>query len=832
MASSTMHTLDLNGTWKLRWSDGQRHRTEQAETGPLDLRWIDATVPGEVHLEAMKQGWIGDPAVGTNVLAARWVEECWWTYRRMFHLDAVPVGRAWLVFEQLDYAARIKLNGLEIGRHANVFYPCRIDVTGKLRAGENVLLIHLDPGLFGVSDKPSQDWWHWPDQILNKRHWQRKPQCQFGWDWAPRLINCGITRPVRLEWTDAPARPDQFVVLATVSHDHTNGHVRARWFVEGLTTVAAPRAARLKVELAELGISREADVEIPQGLAPVELAFDVPNPELWWPVGHGAQKRYAVRASLSIDGVTIAQAEKHVGFRRVRIIEDAHPQVGRYFNLEINGRRIFCKGGNWVPADFIFSRIDRARYEPLIALALEQHFNFLRVWGGGLYEADEFYDLCDERGILVWQEFIFACSRYPTHDQGFFEDVKREAAYNVRRLASHPSLVVWCGNNEIEWGDWDWDYGHKGVITPDHGFFHIALPRLVQQEDGTRPFHPSSPYSPDRQHPNSDHLGDQHPWSVGFFNTDFRHYRNMYCRFPDEGGMLGPTSLPTVRACVEGSGDRAPLSFAWQVHDNSCITWTQPSVFDAWVRDASGREPSELSLEEMTYFGGLLQGEALKEYVENFRRRKFDSGAAVFWMFNDYWPATRSWTTVDYYLRRTPSFHPVRRAMAPVHVVLAQEGADVVAFGVNDTPKAVEAEMQFGVFALSGKLPLDRRARVTLQPNASTRLASFPLAEWPDHRSAAAFAVMRDAGGELIARNRLFLAPFQELHWPPAEVTADINSGVATFRSATFAWSVCLDLGGELPLADNFFDLYPGMPYAIRWPHRAPPRVLHVGNRA
>jgi beta-mannosidase len=826
-------TLDLNGTWKLRWSDGQRHRTEQAEIDPPEFdsnRWIDATVPGEVHLEAMKQGWIADPAVGTNVLAARWVEECWWTYRRTFTIDSPPGARAWLVFDQLDYGAVVRLNGVEIGRHANVFYPCRIDVTGKLRAGENVLLVTLDPGLFGVSDRPAQDWWHWPDQILNKRHWQRKPQCQFGWDWAPRLINCGITRSVRLEWTDAPARAraDQFVPLVTLSPDLKHGHVRARWFVEGLGHQAV--AATLRVEMPELGITRDADAEVRPGLNPVELAFDVNDPEPWWPVGQGPQKLYAMRATLEVDGKPIATVEKQVGFRHVRIIDNPHPEMGRYFNLEINGRRIFAKGGNWVPADFIFARIDRERYEKLIDLALEQNFNFLRVWGGGLYEADEFYELCDRRGILVWQEFIFACSRYPLHEQPFFEDVKREAAWNVRRLAGRPSLVVWCGNNEIEWGDWDWDYGHKGVITPDHGFFHIALPRLVQQEDGTRPFHPSSPFSPDRQHPNSDHVGDQHPWSVGFFNTDFRQYRNMYCRYPDEGGMLGPTALPTVRACVAGTADERPLSFAWQVHDNSCITWTQPSVFDQWLRDLTGRDARDLSLEEAVYFGGLLQAEALKEYVENFRRRMFDSGAAVFWMFNDYWPATRSWTTVDYSLRRTPSFHPVRRAMAPVHVVLAQEGAEVVAFGINDTTEAVEADLQLGVFEFTGDVPVERRGRGTLPPNTSTRLASFPLSDWSNPESSAAFAVLR-RGDQMIARNRLMLPPVKELRWPKsAEVKVDVADGVATFRSATFAWNVCLDLDGEQPLADNFFDVYPEMPYRLPWPFDHPPRALYVAS--
>jgi beta-mannosidase len=682
-------SIDLNGTWKLRWSDGQRGRTEYAARDVIveDDRWMDAQVPGEVHLDLVKAGMIADPYVGTNVLAARWVEECWWSYRRMFELNEVPPGRAWLVFEGLDLNAIILLNGKEVGRHANTFYPCRVDVTGKLRAGTNTLVVHLDSGLWGAADKPSQDWWHWPDQILNKRHWMRKPQCQFGWDWSHRLINVGMFKPVRLEWTDAPARVDQLVPLVEVAPDLQSATVRVRWFVEGLEP--EKRAARLRIEMPEAGVSVDADVEVRPGLHACEAVVKVDRPRLWWPVGHGEQALYELRASLEIDGKEIGCRQASVGFRRVQFDQAPHPDRGRYFNLEVNGRKIFVKGSNFVPADMIFARIDRARYETLTNLALESNFNFLRVWGGGLYEADAFYEMCDAKGLLVWQEFIFACSRYPTTDQAFYEDVQREATWNVRRLASHPSLIAWCGNNEIEWGDWDWDYGRTGVIMPDHAFFHITLPRLVAREDPTRYYQPSSPFSPDRMPPNSDHAGDQHPWSIGFFANDFRKYREMTCRFASEGGILGPTSLLTMRACLPEPAQQTVLSFAWQVHDNSVATWTEPSAPDEMIRQWVGKEPRELSIEQFAYWAGLVQGEGLREYVENFRRRMFDSGAAIFWMFNDCWPATRSWTTVDYHLRRTPAFHAVRRAMAPIHLVVAQDAEEIVVFGINDTTAPV-----------------------------------------------------------------------------------------------------------------------------------------------
>ena len=703
-----MQSLDLNGTWLVRWTDFQRGRTEHANRDTIDrARYLEAQVPGEVHLDLVRADLLDDPADGVNVLKARWVEEQVWSYRREFEApaDALADGvRAWLHFDRLDLAAVVVLNGVEVGRHCNTFYPCRVEVTGKLRPGANVLTV------------------------------------------------------------------------------------------------------------------------------PVEVTLQVPNPPLWWPVGHGPQTLHTLRATLRSGDTQIAKRDAAIGFRHVHIRQDPHPSSGRFFVLEVNGRPIFCKGGNFVPADLITQRIDRDRYDRLTDLALEQNFNFLRVWGGGLYESDDFFERCDRKGILVWQEFVFACSKYPVHDEQFHDDVRREARFNVHRLASHPSLVIWCGNNEMQWGAWGWNFD-RGVVHPDMGLFHVTLPRVMAEEDPTRYYQPSSPYSPDFKFPNSDDSGDQHPWTIGFLDTDFRKYRDMICRFPNEGGILGPTSLPTVQRCLTPGprGDAAVQGFAWQVHDNSVDSWAEPSPVDEMLRLWLGRDVRKMSLEQAVYWSGLVQGEGLREYVDNFRRRMFDSASAIFWMYNDTWPATRSWTTVDCDLRKTPAFHPVRRAMQPVSVVTAQVGDEAVVFGVNDTPEPVEAELSYGVMRLAGDHPVDKTLRVTLAANAATGLASFPMLQWTDPASSVAFALLR-RGEDVIARHRLFLPLFKEVAWPAADVRVTVERGRATFRCESFAWGVCLDLDGELPLADNFFDVWPGVPHVIDWPHAQPPRVLFVGN--
>ena len=820
-------TLDLNGTWKVRWSDGTRGRPEFANREQVDSdRYIDAQVPGEIHLDVWKAGWIPNPYEGAQCLAARWVEECVWSYRRHFTAPAESLrGRAWLVFEGLDLAATIVLNGEEVAKHRNSFYPCRVEVTGKLRKGRNLLTVHIESGLFDVADKLLGGYEVALNQRLHKRHWLRKPQCQFGWDWSTRLINVGIHKSVRLEWTNGVLRMDRTVPLADVSSDLKTGTLRVRQFVENPGRRAI--RGRMRIEIPDAGIRQWADVLLQPGLQPCEATVEVRNPRLWWPVGHGPQNLYTVRVTITAGGDTLGSTVATVGFRRVRVNQDPHPAGGRYFNFEINGKKIFVKGANFVPADMIFARIDRERYDRLTDLALEAHFNFLRVWGGGLYESDDFYELCDRKGILVWQEFIYACGKYPMTDQTFFDDVKAEAVFNIRRLASHPSLIAWCGNNEMEQASWDWGYD-RGVVLPDHAFFHMTLPRLLANEDPARYYQPSSPYSPDGLHPTRDDVGDQHPWSIGFSNVDFRGYRKMNCRFPNEGGFLGPTSRPTLYACLP-EGQRKVGSFAWQVHDNSVDSWGEPSYAHQILSTWLGRDIKNLSLDEFIYWGGLLQGEALREYCDNFRRRMFDTGGAVFWMYNDCWPATRSWTLVDYALRRTPSFAPVRRALAPVSVVLAEEGEDVVVFGINETARVLEADLRYGVFRLAGGFPIDRCIPVRLAPNASTRLASFRKREWKHPNASAAFARL-SRNEKLIARNRLILPLFKELKWPRANVRVHVRNGRAVFQSDGFAWGVCLDLDGQRALPDNFFDVWPGVPYSIPWKSKTAPKVIRVGN--
>ncbi len=824
-------SIDLTGTWQLRWNDGERgERPKRVLAGDVDWRraW-PAMVPGSVHETLLEHGVIPDPAIGTNVLSCRWVEETVWYYRRTFTLPRLRKGeRAWLLFETLDLAATISLNGSVIGTHANAFHPCRVEATAALREGENELVVEVESGLYHAMTRSSEGWGLRLNHRLTKSNWLRKTQSQFGWDWSPRLVNVGIPGNVSLEISSG-IRCDGVVVLADLSADLSHGTVTAKMIAENLTSVEC--RAELRVRIKKSGGKCCVPVILKPGMNALEAQLPVANPKLWWPVGHGQPNRYEVTIELIVKGKVEASSSRSVGFRHVRINQESHPEKGRYFILEINSKPIFCKGANYVPADLILSRVNRDRHAVLIDRALEANCNFLRVWGGGVYESDDFYDLCDAHGILVWQDFIFACGKYPTTDEAFLADVTREATHQVRRLAHHPSLIAWCGNNEIEWGDWEWDY-HEGVAYPDYALYHLVLPRLLKTEDPGRYYQPSSPFSPDGESPNADHMGDQHPWSLGFGDNDFRKYREMICRFPNEGGILGSNSLPATRECFGGAVEKIG-SFAWEVHDNSVTSWDNIPAYspDGMIEEWFGKPISAMSIEDYVYWAGVLQGAGLSEYIKNFRWRMFDSSAAVFWMFNDMWPCTRSWTIVDWKQRRNPAFWPVRRAFAPISVVVTREDKAIRIFGINEGPETT-VRLRYGILALAGTYPLDTTLPVTLPANTSTLLAEFPSARWDKLgiKTHLAFAILSNAACEL-ARDTLILPLFREMRWPKAKVQVTRRSGNVIFTSDTFAWRVCLDLDGEHALPDNFFDVYPGIPTVLPWPtNLGKPKILRIGN--
>ncbi|NLO73906.1 MAG: hypothetical protein GX100_07350, partial [candidate division WS1 bacterium] len=630
-------------------------------------------------------GLLEDPYFGLNSLRARWIEEQFWVYRHTFTVPAEAAAQhAWLVFQRLEFQTRVWLNGEEIGQHANAHTPARLEVTGKLQPGENSLVVRVSSGMHELSEKSAEAYVTSEIDFLTKRHWQRRPQYQFGWDWNPRLANLGILGDVTLEWRDTP-RLDEVTVFALPSEDLARATMVVRVSVEGLTET--PVTGMLRARIAETGQEVSQEVELAPGLSRHEVALEMENPRLWWPVGHGEQFLYTVEVNLESGGET-QSLTRRTGVRRVLIDQSPHPVEGRYFILKVNNRPLFCKGGNWCPADALYSTMTPERYRELACLAAAANFNMLRIWGGALLADHALLEACDELGLMVWHDLLFACAQYPGDDPQFRAEVRREVTWALRDMAHHPSLVAWCGNNEIEWGDWGWGYAHQPKANPHYPIFHLDLPRIALAEAPHVAYWISSPYSPDYKFPNDPTVGDQHPWSVSMGSEPaaaFWKYREFVDRFPNEGGVIGASSPATLRSFLPDN-EQYLWSPSWDHHDNPfAARGPQPGLLGyayGNVEEWTGLNPENLGLDDYAFASGLIQAEGLVEYISNYRRRMFSSASAIFWSYNDSWPCTHNWSIVDYYRRRHLAYHPVRRAFQPVTVVVASEGDTVAVFGV------------------------------------------------------------------------------------------------------------------------------------------------------
>jgi len=827
--------LNLSGKWKVTWNDGI-HGSDGVEAyssnNPLNdtSRYMDVDVPMDLNLAMQKKGMIGDLNYGINYLSARWVSSQYWQYYKQFEVPGEALNKSvWLKFDRLDYSAKIYLNGQPIGKHDNAFIPCMIDVTGKLKEGINILTVAIESGLYEVANKNLYDYNMAISVHLNKRHWLRKPQYQFGWDWNPQLINVGITGDVSLIWRDE-ARLDNIVPWIKMTDDLLSADITIRTFIEG-----AKDENRLTIEvtLVEMGQKVSGQIVASKGIKPYELKMKVNRPKLWWPAGQGAPNLYSLRVEVKKDGKVIDSGFRKIGFRKIEVDRSQHPVEGNNFTIKVNNRPVFMKGGNWVPAEMIYSNTDSKRLEKLVDMAVDANFNILRIWGGGLFAGNELLRLCDEKGLVVWHDFLFACSKYPGDNVDFYNNVKREVTWAVREFAYHPSLIVWCGNNELEWGTWDWGFASSGKVVPDYLIYHHLMPVIIKEEDPYRFYWPSSPYSENFEFPNSPITGDQHPWgvSLGKDSTSFWAYRNYVDRFPNEGGVLGASSPATLRQFLPPN-DQFVRSFSWDLHDNSMnFKSDKKGVTYKYVEDWLGKDYKKMSFDDYAFASALLQAEGLMEYINNYHRRMYSSSSAIFWMYNDSWPVTHGWTIVDYYLRKKLAYHPVRRAFEQIGVVAAEEGNKINIYGINEKQQPWKGKLQYGLFETSGKYPVNELKNVTLPPNASTIIASFDkdAFEKAGIKNHGAFAVLKDKE-KIISRHRLFRTRFKDLILQKPQVSIKYDGDKAILTSPVYVWGLCLDIDGESDISDNCFDLLPGIPYTINLRQGEKVEVRMTGN--
>jgi len=654
-----MTRTTLHDGWRLR-----------AVSGPMpDLlaeRDLPAQVPGSTHLDLMAAGLIPDPYLDRNEAALTWMHRVDWQYTTTFQAQAPRPGeRVELVFDGVDTVATIELNGDVLGHTANMHRGYRFDVRQSLREGGNDLTVTLKSALTHAEQTQAQLGWR-QRAYPHPYNAIRKMACSFGWDWGPDLQTAGLWKPVRLERWDT-ARLTQPRPLVTVDADGT-GRIDVHLELDR----AADRNYTAVITVGDA----EERATVSGDLAHVTVL--VPDARLWWPVGYGDQPLYELTVTLLADGEAVDIHRRRIGFRTVTV--DTEPdETGTPFTFVVNGRRVFAKGANWIPDDHFLTRVTRERLERRIGQAVDANMNMLRVWGGGIYETDDFYDACDERGVLVWQDFPFACAFY-AEEEPLRGEVEAEARENITRLVAHPSLVLWNGNNENlpAHADWGWQDGLQGR-TWGIGYYTELLPKIVAELDPTRPYAPGSPYSPDDLPPNDAHHGTRHEWDV-WNVVDYTHYRDHIPRFCAEFGFQGPPTWATLTRWIHDE-PLTPTSPAFLLHQKA------DDGNGKLHRGLAPHLPVPVDFESWHWATQLNQARAVAFGIEHFRSWWPHTAGALVWQLNDCWPVT-SWSAVDSDERPKPLYYAVKHAFAPrLLTIQARQGRPtLVAVNDHDQP--------------------------------------------------------------------------------------------------------------------------------------------------
>ncbi|WP_026923712.1 glycoside hydrolase family 2 protein [Glycomyces arizonensis] len=610
---------------------------------------VPAAVPGEAHLDLHRAGLIAEPFDGDNEAAQQWIGDTSWRFQTTFTWSDDGSARHDLVAHGLDTVATVQLNGTEIGRTENMYRSYRWDVREALREGENTLAVTFAAPVPEAAARAERDG-DLPHTNHHAYNQLRKMACSFGWDWGIDVAGAGIWKPIGLEsWSGeriASVRPLVDVTAAPAGHDGVlTAHIdieRAEGDreVPVLVTVTGPDGE----ELRRTGT-------VPAGSTSAAVTVAVPDVKRWWPVGHGDQPLYTV----DIEAGSGAWSGR-VGFRTVEL-DTAPDKAGAPFHLIVNGERILVRGANWIPDHAFLTEIDRERYARRVADALEANVNLLRVWGGGIYESDDLYDLADEHGLLMWQDFLFACAAY-SEDEPLRSEIEAEARENVTRLSPHPSLVLWNGNNENTWGWVEWGWADRlGGRGWGDAYYSGLLPKVVAELDPTRPYTPASPYSfGDYRHPNDERYGTMHIWDV-WNRADYTVYADYKPRFVSEFGFQAPPAWSTLAAVVHDE----PLDpFGHQMLVHQKANNGNPNLEYGWA----GHLPDPQSIEDWHWTTQLNQAHAIRFGVEHFRSLTPHNTGTILWQINDNWPVV-SWAAVDFAEHRKPLWHALRDAYAP-----------------------------------------------------------------------------------------------------------------------------------------------------------------------
>jgi beta-mannosidase len=795
--------LSLSGPWRLKvFGKVPEYLNEQIS---LNNRVFKGNVPGTIHTDLMAEGIIPDPFYRDNEARVRWIEDVDWEYAKEFELSEEDLSYPviYLTFAGIDTVADVFLNGKRILQSRNMFVPYRVKINKLVHVGMNLLrVIVRSPKKFAIR----QERVHGKifAELDTYRVHIRKAQYSFGWDWGPRLVASGIWRNVTIEFFKDVSIEE--VRLSTLRINREN--VEASLIGKFLLVPQSEKSVRMvHLIVSDDKISREFN--FPFRLS-IKKKIKLEGIEPWYTHDIGEPKLYNIRIEvIGADGQVLESKQFKTGFRTVRIIREKDG-IGESFIFEINGKRLFVKGANWVPADSFLPRVRSSDYASFVRAAREANMNMLRVWGGGIYEDEEFYRACDENGLLVWQDFMFACASYPEY-KGFVDEVEREAIYNVRRISNHPCIAIFCGNNEAEWV-WQRTMGKSIEEMPGAFLFKDRLRDIVRREAPRIFYWRSSPFG--GKLPNDETAGDHHQWDVWSGFKSPSEYKKNTARFVSEFGFQSPPSLATINRFTAPE-DRDLQSSVMRLH-NKQIEGTE-----RLFRFAAGELKLSKKFENLVLQMQLIQAKAIKTGVDHWRKRKWRTAGTIFWQLNDCWPVS-SWSAIDYYKRPKALYYWAKGFFKPIKLIIENDGGHVVIYLLNDTLEAIRAKLDVFVMDIEGSVLRSFSEDVITQKNSVASVKKFSASGFPSERTFIYATVSDIDTGSLIDDEDYILTPWLDFAFesPNIEVDVSVEASYRLIRlkSDKFVQGVYLALDERIgELSDNFVTLLPKREKVIKY---------------
>lgn len=791
--------------------------------------WYKADVPGVVHTDLMANGIIEDPFYRLNERAVQWIDKEDWIYETEFtgHNKIITRENQQIVFKGLDTYADVYLNDSLILKANNMFLEWKTNVKGILKAGKNKLKVYFHSPV--KIDMPK--WEALPYQLkanndqsengglLNRKIgiFARKAGYHYGWDWGPRLVTSGIWRPVYLEAWDNIKIENVHIIQKEVSSERANltsavEIISSRNIKNAIITIKADE---------RLIATKCADLK--KGLNEFRLDYTIKEPQLWWSNGLGNPYLYKFTTAVSLENHILDSISCNIGIRSLKVIADKD-KYGRSLYFELNGKPVFMKGANYIPGDNFLPRITPEKYEKAILDAKNANMNMLRVWGGGIYEDDLFYDFCDKHGILVWQDFMFACALYPG-DKAFTESVKQEAIYNVKRLRNHPCLALWCGNNENidAWFGWGWkkeyetmENGYADKLWDDlYNLYFRLLPQVVEEYGGGTGYRGSSPIAyPDKK---SDGIhGDSHFWGVWHGNMPISQYNKERSRFFSEYGFQAFPEFESVKMYAPLKEDHRIDSEVMMSHQRGGIA-ANNKIKEYMLK--SYNKPKDF--ESFLYVGMLLQGDAIKTAMEAHRRDMPYCMGSLFWQHNDCWPVA-SWSSRDYYGRWKAQHYFARKAYDMILVSPVVMDGQLTVHLVSDYLKPIRGKFTLKVMDMEGNIIYSKAEATQTPVNSSELIFKSDIKKISGNASFNDIIIYtKFQTSNKTYTNIAYTAEQKFMNYRPANIKwkiKKINDGYELLlTSEVFARGVFLSLPGiDSFFEDNYFDLLPHSPKVIK----------------